>query len=356
MKTKTYNNENLAAYLLGALPEAEAEIFDELSFTDDDFAGELGAAEKDLVDAYVNGELKGEKLEKFEAFYLASPRRREKVEFAAAFQNFAEKKPAENPVAAVQATPERGLAAMFSSIFSVRRPVLQWGFALAALVFMILGGWLFRENSRLRLETSEAQAKRDELLKRESELAAREKQLRDELANRQTADSGTGKELAKVREEREKPEQELKNRALPEQPPQRRERLDARRVETQKTPVSAPNRSLGIASFILAPPLRGNGRLQTVSIPPKTDSVAMRLELEADDYKAYRVALKDPAGARNLWQSGRLKSKSNGSGRALSVGFPAALLKSQIYSLEVSGVAADGTTEIIGDYSFRVVR
>ena len=45
MNTKTYNNENLIAYLLGALPEADAEGFDELSFTDDDFAGELSAVE-----------------------------------------------------------------------------------------------------------------------------------------------------------------------------------------------------------------------------------------------------------------------------------------------------------------------
>ena len=89
MNTKTYNNENLTAYLLGALPEADAEGFDELSFTDDDFASELSAAEKDLVDAYVNGELKGEKLQSFESYYLASPLRREKVEFARVFQQFA---------------------------------------------------------------------------------------------------------------------------------------------------------------------------------------------------------------------------------------------------------------------------
>ena len=90
MKTM-YNNKDINAYLLGSLPAAEAEHFDELSFTDDDFADVLKTAEKDLVDAYVHGELTGAQLEKFQSYYLASPLRREKVYFANAFQDFAKK-------------------------------------------------------------------------------------------------------------------------------------------------------------------------------------------------------------------------------------------------------------------------
>ena len=95
MTKVTYNNETMTAYLLGSLPEAETEQLDELSFTDDEFAAELMAAEKDLVDAYVHGELRGAKLEQFKTYYLASPVRREKVKFAQAFQEFAAKNIAE---------------------------------------------------------------------------------------------------------------------------------------------------------------------------------------------------------------------------------------------------------------------
>lgn len=61
----TYDNNKITAYLLGALPETEAEIFDELSFTNDDFVNELSATEKDLIDAYVRNELRGTTLEQF---------------------------------------------------------------------------------------------------------------------------------------------------------------------------------------------------------------------------------------------------------------------------------------------------
>jgi DNA repair exonuclease SbcCD ATPase subunit len=260
MNTKTYNNENLTAYLLGALPDAESEIFDELSFTDERFADQLSAAEKDLVDAYVNGELAGENLEKFESYYLATPRRREKVEFAKAFQGFAEKN-----LTVIESIPKRTLGGFFSNIFVIRRLQLQWGFALAALLLMIFGGWLFRENARLNSQISESQAKRDELIKRESELEQREKQLSDEITNQRTTNSETEKELAKIREERERLEQELKIRQSQEQ-----QRINERRADAKKSPASLPPPRITVASFILTPSLRGNNQLPAVSITPQT--------------------------------------------------------------------------------------
>ncbi|MFN2493080.1 MAG: hypothetical protein ABR501_09385, partial [Pyrinomonadaceae bacterium] len=79
MSKQAYDDQTVTQYLLGSLPEAEAERFDELSFTDDEFADALMAAEKDLVDAYVQGELTGAELEQFKSHYLASPLRREQV-------------------------------------------------------------------------------------------------------------------------------------------------------------------------------------------------------------------------------------------------------------------------------------
>ena len=69
--------QKMIHYLLGSLPEKEAERLDELSITDDDFALRLNDAENDLVDAYVRGELSAETRERFKTFYLASSKRRE---------------------------------------------------------------------------------------------------------------------------------------------------------------------------------------------------------------------------------------------------------------------------------------
>ena len=65
MSKRIYTNQDLNQYLLGALPEAEAESFDELSFAEEEFVDALNAAEKDLVDAYVQGDLADPELERF---------------------------------------------------------------------------------------------------------------------------------------------------------------------------------------------------------------------------------------------------------------------------------------------------
>jgi Skp family chaperone for outer membrane proteins len=368
MNELQYNNQALNEYLLGSLPDAEAEHFDELSFTDDEFADALKIAEKDLVDAYIHDELSGATLDKFKTHYLASPMRREKVEFAKAFQVFAGKNIA--PAAAeiktfVETKPKRNLTGLLSSIFTFSRPVAQLGFAFAVLALVFFGGWLWRENSRQQFEMSQANANREQIQQRETELAEREKQLQDEAANLSFAvnsanNSETERELAQVREERARLEQQLKKQMQERQRlAEQRKLAEQQRAEQQRVaqtvPPVSPNR-VGIASFILVPSLRGSNRIQSVSIPANTASVAANLELETDEYITYRAVLRSPSDNRILWQSGKLKSNKVGENKRLKLSFPAALLKPQIYSIEVSGIAADGEAEIISDYSFRVVR
>src|SRR5215471_18201923 len=88
--TNSYDNQMLYAYLLGSLPNEDTEHLDEMTFTDPNFADQVDAAEKDLVDSYVNGELSGDMLARFESYYLSSPRRQQNVTFAKALQDFAE--------------------------------------------------------------------------------------------------------------------------------------------------------------------------------------------------------------------------------------------------------------------------
>lgn len=345
MTNKTYDNKKINAFLLGVLPEEEAEIFDELSFTDDDFANELNAAEKDLVDAYINNELHGTTLEHFKNYYLASPIRREKVKFAESFQQFAAK-------TVTKEKPKRTFLLNFASFFTIPRFSLQWGFAFATLTLLILGGWFYRENSRLRNEIGQAQSNRDEILKREAELKEREKQLLDEINNRENVNSETEKELVKIREEREKLEQELKKQKSQEQP----QIVERQETKQPKQPTSLPSREKTVASFILTPTLRGNNALATLAIPPNTDVAAMQLELEGGDLMSYRVRLQNQTDGKILWQSGKIKSQTRGGNRVLNLRFPAKLLKAQIYTLEVSGILPNGADEIISNYSFQIVR
>jgi hypothetical protein len=74
----------LVSYLLGELSEEEQVRVEDRAFTDPSYLAEIEAAEADLVDAYVRGELPPDSLPGFERRFLRSPSRRSKVEFAKA--------------------------------------------------------------------------------------------------------------------------------------------------------------------------------------------------------------------------------------------------------------------------------
>lgn len=361
MNELQYNNQALNEYLLDSLPDAETERFDEMSFTDDDFADALKSAEKDLVDAYIHDELSAAMLEKFKTHYLASPVRREKVAFAKAFQVYAGGKVAEDLTEIkmfVKTKPKRNLTEYFAGIFTFSRPAMSLGAAFAALAIVFFGGWLWRENSRRQIEMSQANTNRQQVQPRETELATREHQTPVAPVTPNFAvNSETERELAQAREERVRLEERLKKQIQEKEKQQQAERLAKERelAEQQRTAQNTPNRA-AIASFILAPSLRGGSRIQSVSIPADTATVAANLELETDEYITYRAVLRNPSDTRILWQSGKLKSNKAGGNKRLKLSFPAALLKPRIYSIEVSGIAADGEAEIISDYSFRIMR
>ena len=80
-----HDDEELVRYLLGLLPDEATERLDEASIADDEVAARLRIVETDLIDSYVRGQLSGARLERFESYYLLSPRRRESVRLAAGF-------------------------------------------------------------------------------------------------------------------------------------------------------------------------------------------------------------------------------------------------------------------------------
>jgi hypothetical protein len=321
-------------YLLGALPEAESERFDELSITDDEFAGRLQIVENDLVDAYARGELSGQRLEKFNSIYLTSPKRREMVRFAKTFQSFT------NQGSTLQTETPRAIGVAEDArrkttephtkwwhFFSIPRWSLQWGLAAATLVLVFMGGYLVVENARLRNQMNAVQAEREVLQKREQE-------LQTALANERQADAETASELERVRERLA----ELERQQL----------INPKDEKPEPPPTDSPK----VAAFTLAPQLRGVGQIAKVNVPVGTDVVVLQLELESKDFSLYQVALKNPATRQIIWRSGKLKP----SAQTIPVRIRAALLQPQNYTLELSGISASGNSDIVGSYTFTVVK
>jgi hypothetical protein len=309
----------LSRYLLGSLPSEESERVDELSIADDEFVLRLDAVENDLVDAYARGDLSGDALQQFQNFYLSSPRRREKVEFARALLRFSEKSPSAVAGATMQAAIAGGKPTdralqnpSLRSWFAISRLDLKWGFAATAAAFLFTSAYLFVANDSLRKQATEAR-------NQQSAWNQRAQDLELQLKEQRTANGGLQRELEELRS------------SLPR------------------------SQALGTIAVLLAPQTRGVSQLRTIPISPLTNRFQVTLRLEAEEFSRYKVALKDPATNRVLWRSEELPAKLEDNSRTVSVTFSAKLLKTQNYILELSGVSDSGVVELISSYPFKAI-
>jgi len=298
------SDQFLVRYLLGSLPAEETERLDELSVTDDDFATRLSVAENDLVDAYVRGELAADSAERFRSAYASSPRRREKVRFAESLLAY-HKREALTPKMVHSAAEQKSPSKRWR-FFTLPGLTPQWGLAAVAIVLLAAISYLGLTNRRLRDELSRAAAERMSL---EQRLARQPEKKPSENAGESVAESKLPKPLDRLK----------------------------------------------IAAFVLTPAIRGAGQPPSVLTSPDTDLVVLKMELEVNDFPKYRVELEDAATRQALWTSAGLEAVSDRGRKAVSFAFPAALLKRQNYLVQLSGIRANGTSELITAYPFRAV-
>src|SRR5205085_11214688 len=84
--TNIDNNEknDVRRYLLGQLGEADEDRLELQLLTDPAFGQEFDTIVDEITDQYVNGEFQGEECERVQQYFLKSPERRVKAQFAAA--------------------------------------------------------------------------------------------------------------------------------------------------------------------------------------------------------------------------------------------------------------------------------
>jgi hypothetical protein len=301
----TYDDELLTRYLLGDLPHDQSERVDELSITDEKFAWRLSRVENELVDAYVGGQLQGDTLKQFQTRYLASARRRERVEFAEALRGV-QRRETPAPV------PAKAVTGFFRQRWwAVPGPALLWGLSTAALAMMLAAGYLLFENGGLRRQVERARAQ-------DGAAGEHSRQLEKEVSEQRAANAAAAKELERLRE------------AGP----------DLGQLKT--------------VSVLLPPPTRSLVRIKTVSVHSGTDLVVLLLSLDFDDFPKYQVALKEAAANQVVWRSRELEAAATSDKKAVTAAVPAGVLKARIYIVELSGVGKT-KTEIVGNYPFKVV-
>lgn len=320
------NNAAVVDYLLGYASEQEADRIDELCFTDEETRETVDAAEADLIDKYVRGELSGQKLERFRSRFLAVPSRRKKVEFARALTEFVDKK-------SEPAAYKSAYSWIADLIHAVRRPA--FALATAAAFLLVLSGGIWWLVDRAQLPADEI-AKVDDADKYDIG------KVNSSVRNDQLASVETNRTI----------ENNAPSATLP--PASNNSQFNAsRRIPVPAKPDLA--QPAKIATIVLMPLTRGTSEMQTLKISSDANKVSIRARLEFDDYPAYTAALIDPTDGSTVWTSGKLHSRKDKGGSAVNVVVPVKLLRSHIYSLSVTGEQAGGR-ENVGDYPFRVVR
>jgi hypothetical protein len=154
--------ENLMRrYLLGNLPESEANELELQIFRDDEKFEEMWEIENQLVDGYVRSRLSAAEHERFERYYQASSVHSQRVAVARNLVEEADGSRADVIPATVKVSWRSGYS------------LLSWQSALAAtvLLFVICSTWLLLDRSRLRHEHEQLRAERQSLQDRENTLS-----------------------------------------------------------------------------------------------------------------------------------------------------------------------------------------
>src|SRR5262245_6079890 len=194
MTTQNSKEEQLMTrYLTGAATEEQCVEVEERFLRDAEYLRQLRALECEIIDDYARGEMPAPERRSFERRALASPQGREQVARARKLQAQLDQMAAESRVA-----PEERATAPFAgsreSLLEKLRarlftpaPVLQYGMAAAALIFLLGGLWLLREESLLRRRIARLTVERDLALLNEKNLqerlAAQRGEFTSELEN-----------------------------------------------------------------------------------------------------------------------------------------------------------------------------
>ena len=299
-------NDKAIRYLLGKMSEQEESQFEAQYFADNDLFEEMIGLENDLLESYARGDLTGAEREQFERGYLNSAAGRKNLRFAKAFAGHLSQAEVRAPSVAPNRAPERS---PFPRVSAWPTPA---AFAAVALIILFSISWMAVVNSRLHHQIDQMRAQQAGLQVQETELrqqlAVLSAQLRDKASG-----AGQAEQLANVR------------------PP-------------------GPD----IIALALTPGMDRSSRPKKLVVSPATLLVQLQLYLEHDDYPSYSASVETAEDAQ-LWKKNGLKTHPGSEGGRVTLGIPAAILQGNVYLVRLTGVAADGKVEDVGDYHFLVV-
>ena len=296
---ESFHDDQLVRYLLGLLPDDEAERLDQLSVSSDEVAWRLRVAEDDLVDAYVRGTLDAEAVD----VRIVLPLVRAPPPEGEVRPDFRRRRRWESPGQPF-AAPRDGSA-------------FEGGLGTC-------GGRLDPSACRRYAERISAAAHRAvRRAKRERRTINRASELERQLKDERQAGAGTARELESIR-------------------------------TRDFAPGASP--SPPAIALVLLPQTRSVGPIATIAVLDGSNLVALELQLESNGFARYQAVLRDPGTNRIVWRRDKIAARAGDRMPTVALSIPAGVLRSQHYSLELNGTNASGEAEVAGSYVFQVVR
>ena len=328
-----FREETARAYLLGELPEGEARAFEERALADTGLRDEVDAAEKDLIDEYVRGELSPPERGRFERLFLASERRRQSVAFAQAFN---ETPPVTSLDPAREGTLTSRVRLLLLSLVGAR-PALK--FAMAALALVVVAGafWLVLRPKRPADEMARAGDGRQ---------ASREPVAAEPQAGPSSKEGEAGGQQQSPHPSPGEPGRDTQ-RPAPERP------KETAGAAPAPTPKPRPSRTTVATFLLLGGTSRGEQAAQDINIGEGIEVVRLRLYLEGPAPAASlsaRVSLRDGS---EVLRRGGLRPRPSRGGTFVTLDLPSRSLGAgRDYEITLSDATSPGTPLEL--YRFRV--
>lgn len=311
--TTKLSEEKLKNYFLGKVSEAENERFEEEIAVSEELTEQAHIVESELVDDYLRDNLSASDGELFEAIYLTTEARREKLRLANSLWKIANEKKTNEII--IAKTPNS-----FWQNWNALRVAFA-GFAAILLVGAFVFWWL---NSR-----------------------GKEEIVRQENTNQTPAPKAENQNIQLIENANVANQNANTSTNSNSQKNKNASPTSAPKTTPTLKPVepSAPT----LASFILLPgTLRDEGE-QFIKISPNTTKINLRLNLpkDANKYQTYTATVKTADG-ETVFTMPNLKS--------LNLTLPAKKLENRTYIIFLEGQNAQNPAESVAEYSFRVRR
>jgi len=325
MSRNINDSDSIKQYLLGELSGDELEAVERRMLSDADYYEQVLIADDELMHEFVNNELSDSDRAQFKKHALSVPQRRRGVKFVQALDHYVQKNAAQNvvPMEPVVVQPSWGevLVAFF------RRPAVGFACSVALLITLAPILWLLRENQRLRKEL--AQAPSQQALQEELRVAREQNRtLSEEIGRKQDLLAQRDRELLQL-----KAHEQGIDRTIPPSP--------------------ESNTSLEIFPIALGM-VREGGNGNKVSFRPDAKRIRLDIDLAANDFKMYRVALKRNGVERSIWSGPAEHVIVEPAKITLPVIVPTSILTRAEYEIDVRGIKSSRESEHVDTYYFRV--